>query len=354
MHSLEAVQTNAEFAPPGRAPRNLKVFSTCAQSLNADPREYLKHVTQVAQWSERAGCEGMLVYTDNSIADAWLVSQMVIASTASLCPLVAVQPVYLHPYSAAKMVTSLAFLHGRKVYLNMVAGGFMNDLKALNDLTPHDRRYDRLIEYTTIVTRLLADTGPVTFAGDFYTLDKLTLQPCLPDHLMPEVFVSGSSEAGINAAAATGATVIQYPPPPGECMPPAASCKAHGLRIGIIARTQGETAWTIARERFPSDRKGKLTHQLAMKVSDSSWHKALSGLADDDAGSGAYWLGPFEYSKSNCPYLVGSYEVVAQELARYLAVSYTTFILDIPPVEEELEHTGIVFALARQIAGEVR
>jgi alkanesulfonate monooxygenase len=49
------------------------------------------------------------------------------------------------------MVASLAFLHGRRVYLNMVAGGFAHDLAALDDRTPHDQRYERLIEYTLIV-----------------------------------------------------------------------------------------------------------------------------------------------------------------------------------------------------------
>src|SRR5207253_10279167 len=67
----------------------------------------------------------------------------------------------LFPYttlfrSVAKMVTSLAFLHGRRVYLNMVAGGFTNDLAALNDHTPHDERYSRLGEYTVIIQGLLA------------------------------------------------------------------------------------------------------------------------------------------------------------------------------------------------------
>jgi alkanesulfonate monooxygenase len=36
------------------------------------------------------------------------------------------------------MVTSFAYLYGRRVFLNMVAGGFRNDLLALADETPHD------------------------------------------------------------------------------------------------------------------------------------------------------------------------------------------------------------------------
>src|SRR6266566_3812159 len=84
----------------------------------------------------------MLIY--NSKLDPWLVSQIIIQNTRSLCPLVAVQPVYMHPYSVAKMLASFGYLYRRRLYLNMVAGGFKNDLIALNDTTPHDKRYQRL------------------------------------------------------------------------------------------------------------------------------------------------------------------------------------------------------------------
>ena len=64
-----------------------------------------------------------------------------------------------------------------------------------------------------------------------------------------------------------------------------------------------------------------------------------------------YWLTPFKNYKTFCPYLVGSYDRVAEELARYIAVGYDTFILDIPPNEEELHHIGVVFGLASKAAG---
>jgi alkanesulfonate monooxygenase len=121
-----------------------QVFSTCPSSI-ATANHYLERVARIARWSEQAGCTGMLIYTDNSLADPWLVAQIVIESTRSQCPLVAVQPVYMHPFAVAKMVPSLAFLYGRRIYLNMVAGGFKNELAALNDTTPHDGRYERLV-----------------------------------------------------------------------------------------------------------------------------------------------------------------------------------------------------------------
>src|SRR3954465_4953219 len=83
---------------------------------------YRRQVRDVARWSEEAGCEGILVYTDNGLLDPWLVAQLVIQSTSSLGPLVAVQPVYMHPYSVAKMVTTLSLLYRRRIDLNIVAG----------------------------------------------------------------------------------------------------------------------------------------------------------------------------------------------------------------------------------------
>src|SRR5256884_6791147 len=146
----------------------LKVFSTCPPSALSTRDEYLRQAQQVARWSEDAGCEGILVYTDNAQVDAWLAAQVIIGATRTLCPLVAIQPVYMHPYSVAKMVTSLAFLHGRRVYLNMVAGGFTNDLAALNDHTPHDERYSRVGEYTAIIQGPLASAEPFTFSRRYY------------------------------------------------------------------------------------------------------------------------------------------------------------------------------------------
>ena len=62
--------------------------------------------------------------------------KLIIQNTATLCPLVAIQPLYMHPYTVAKMVASLGHLYGRRIYLNMLAGGFKNDLAAIERFNP--------------------------------------------------------------------------------------------------------------------------------------------------------------------------------------------------------------------------
>jgi alkanesulfonate monooxygenase len=333
---------------------DLKIFSTCPLSAQARPESCLRELREFARASEDAGHEGMLVVTDNSQLDPWLVSQVIVEATEALCPLVAIQPAYLHPYSVAKMIASFAQLYRRRLYLNMVAGGFKNDLAALNDLTPHDERYARLLEYTTVVQSLLRTPEPVSFDGKYYKVSNLKMTPPLPPELFPGVLVSGSSEAGMDAARRLKATAVEYPKPPAEyatAVP--AEVEARGIRIGIIARAEDAQAWTVARARYPEDRRGQLTHQLAMKVSDSSWHRQLSELGKTDPGAeNPYWLVPFQNYKAVCPFLVGSYDKVADEVSRYVDVGYRTFILDVPASAEEMTHTRVVFerAAARCLA----
>jgi len=333
------------------AMHGLEIYSTCPPLDAARAAPSVERLREFARLSEEAGCTGALVVTDNGQLDPWLVVQQLLEASTRLAPLIAVQPVYLHPYSVAKMLASLAFLHGRRVHLNLVAGGFKNDLAALGDATPHDERYARLAEYATIVKRLLAAPQAVSFKGRYYSVANLKLVPALRPELQPALLMSGSSQAGAHAARALGATAIEYPKPPEEC---AAGDGARGLRIGIIARDTEDAAWAVAHARYPEDRKGQLAHQLAAKISDSVWHRQLSERAARAAppARATYWLGPFQNYQAVCPFLVGSHAQVAQAIARYVQAGYRTFILDVPATREDLQHAGRAFerATARALA----
>lgn len=328
------------------AVRQISVFSACPQSRNETSQDYVERVTTVAQWSEHYGCRGILVYCDNGIVNPWLVAQQILQETTTLCPIVAVQPMYMHPFAAANMVASLGHMYNRRVYLNMIAGGFRNDLQALNDNTPHDDRYVRLTEYTRIMQLLLSSEHSVSFEGKYYSIRNLKMTPALSPELFPGIMMSGSSPAGATAAAEeVGAIAVKYPQRVNdERKITRQQTTPSGLRLGIIARKRSEEAWQVAQQRFPIDRRGKVLHRLAMAVSDSHWHRQLSEMAKEFAlQDDPYWLGPFEHYQTFCPYLVGSYERVAQELRRYIDIGHDTFILDIPPSEQELMHTNAAF-----------
>ena len=318
----------------------IAIFSTCPASAGLEPAVFRRRVVEVARWSERQRCRGILVYTDNSLLDPWLVAGLIVESTASLVPLVAVQPAYMHPYTVAKMVTSFGALHGRAVYLNMVAGGFTNDLRALCDMTPHDRRYDRLREYTTII-KLLLGGQTVTFKGDFYQVERLRLAPPLAPELMPLIWISASSPAGLAVARELDAVLVQYPTATDDTTAGDDHDAAmRAVRVGIVARADDDEAWRVAHARFPEDRAGQIAHTLAVRASDSVWHEKLSRPAPEAT---PYWLVPFHNYKTFCPYLVGAYERVAGELARHLRHGVNAFILDVPSDEDDLRHARIAF-----------
>jgi alkanesulfonate monooxygenase len=370
---MKAGPAERAAAAPGRLPSGLVergsqvsfqpvLYATTPPFRGEAPADYVRHIASVARWSEEAGCIGTLVYTDNGLLDPWLCAQIVLQSTKALVPLVAVQPVYMHPYTAAKMIATLSLVHGRRIDLNMVAGGFKNDLVALGDPTPHDRRYQRLIEFTTIVTRLAACEGPVSLDGEFHRVQNLTLTPKIPPELRPRVLASGSSGAGLAAARALGALPVQYPAPASKLGEAGERPDGRfGIRVGIVARDTEDEAWEVAQQRFPVDRAGQLTHQLAMKVSDSSWHHTLSDLAKERATATAkevvsaeretYWMVPFTNYKTFSPYLVGTYDRVGAELARYFDLGCTTLILDVPTGTEELAHVTRAIARGAELAG---
>lgn len=315
----------------------IKVFSTCPQSRDVARADYVARAAEAARWSDAAGCEGILVYTDNGIVDPWLLAQMLVTATERLCPLVAVQPLYMHPFSVAKMVATIAHLHDRRVYLNLLAGGFRNDLTALGDDATHDERYARLAEYARIVKELTESAGPVSCEGRYYRVRGLRLAPPVPTERAPGFLVSGSSPAGLEVAHRLDAIAVSYPASANEETPADPALSESGIRIGIIVRDDHEEAWRVAHDRFPPHRSGQIAHQLAARVSDSDWHRALSG-ADPalPAGDDPYWLGPFQNYQSFCPYLVGDREQVSAVLRRYVELGHTTFILDVPAEEQEL------------------
>lgn len=332
--------------------RGLKIFSTCPVSHPMERQAYVRRAQEFARWSEDAGCEGILVFSDNSQLDPWLVAQAIVGATRRLRPLVAIQPAYMHPYSVAKMVSSLAFLYGRRVHLNMVANGFKNDLATLHDPAPSDDRYARLVEYGTIVQNLLRTSGPVSYEGRYNKVAILKLTPPLPAEFAPDVYVSGFSAAGMAAAQQLRATAIECPKPAAECAASRPAGGARGMRIGIIARREDAEAWSVARARFPENHARQFAPPLAVKISGSSWPAQFSRVAAAATRrENPYWLTPLNH-KAPCPYLVGSYDRVAREISLYAEAGYRAFILETPASQEEIYHAGVVFdrAAARAAA----
>jgi len=328
------------------------LFTTLPESLKSDRVQFIRELKRIAVQSEKYGYMGTLINSDNRLADPWVVTSLILDETTHLLPMVALQPVYMHPYSVAKKVSSIAFIHNRKIALNLVAGGYLNDLKALGGSVDHHRRYDRLVEYTEIIQKLLTSSEVVTYEGEFYQIKNLKLNPEIPADLLPDYYLSGSCDAAKEASACLGVQLIQYPEPVEELTKSSANGNVlvEGIRIGVLARHNHDKAWKEAHERFPATRKGETSQQVAQKTSDAEWYKKLSsqnGNGKPHETEPVYWLAPFEHYLTICPYLVGSYDEVAKAISKYLDAGCKTCIIDTPVSDIELHSTMQVFNRAQ-------
>lgn len=313
------------------APR-LRIFP--AISRNRDPSKYIAELMRVADFADRNGFEGILLFEGNDVfVEPWAMAQHIMAQTQRSSPLIAVNPVYMHPFTAAKFVSSFAQLYGRKVYLNMITGTAVSDLQGLGDDQSHGDRYVRLGEFVALMRQLLASPRPVNFAGKFYTAANLQLRPRLAPELMPEFLIAGQSEAAQRIAEETGCIKMQMLPPDLE-----SGLNAPGMNFGIFARESRDAARRAALLRFRDDPDSRELMTLTMGNTDSVWKRKLYEGQTAELHDNGYWLLPFLTFQADCPYLVGSYAEIGAKLKAFAAKGLTTVMLDMVSDEAEMQH----------------
>ncbi len=91
------------------------VFTISPRTKAVD--QYWANIERAIDWSDKYDATGILLFEGNdTYVQPWLAANAAFAKTKNLCPLVAVNPVYMHPFTAAKMVSSFAYMYGRKTY----------------------------------------------------------------------------------------------------------------------------------------------------------------------------------------------------------------------------------------------
>lgn len=335
------------------AAREFDVYAT-ALARNPVQGDPLQLFTEYAQRAEHHGIDGLLAFYNHHNLDPWVVAAAILAHTKSVTPLIALQPVAMTPFTAAKVIWSLTTLYRRRIDVNLITGATKAELDQIDDQLDHDERFDRAAEYMTIVRALLSSDEPVVHDGRFYRYRALRMYSRLEPEFLPRVFVAGSSPAGQRMAAAVADVAITHPEPverfaeaflgqrrPGQQI---------GIRVGLVARPSDDEAWSAARALYSEDRSARLKTAMRKK-SESDWIRRLAELAtDQDVYDEVYWTGAFRADKGNMPVLVGSYEKVAGYLERYLELGVSTVILGGGYGEEDFEHSSVVIGAVRRSA----
>lgn len=303
----------------------------------SDPAEAARVALDVIRWSDEFDLDGILLYTGaGAVLDPWVGAAVIAASTRRLTPLVALNPLYTHPYAAARSLLSVAEVYGRRVDVNLITGAALSELSAVGDTLDHRDRYARLREYVELFMRLL-EGRPVTFTGRFYRADALQLTPALPSGLRPRLYLAGRSADARDTARALGATLMGMLPEE----PERDGGGIGAAHFGVLARNTAQEAEEAAARHFPADPVGREVLRMSMANTDSAWRRALAEDSQDLPGS-PFRLEPFRTLQADCPYLVGDHDTVAGCIARTRAAGVHTFVMDAPTTREDFAHLAKV------------
>ncbi|MDE1476888.1 LLM class flavin-dependent oxidoreductase [Xenorhabdus bovienii] len=315
-------------------------------SRHTDLQTYMNSLKLLAQQSDRLGFTGMLFFVGNETpTEPWLTAGHIAASTRSLSPFIALNPVYMHPFSAARTIATLSYLYQRRVFINFIAGTSIAGHEALGEAElDHQSRYVRLKEYAICVRDLLASRRPCNFNGHYYQLKNLQLPLSLPEALQPRFYVSGQSEGAQNVADVVDGERFciispQLENPLGQ----------GGVYLGMITKASRVDAWHEAQRMFPEDESGQQVVTHTMKYTDAQWkHHLYQQAQESSSASNGYWISPFKNNRSDCPYVVKSHQEMADMVARLIFQGTTSFIVDLPEDVSQLAELSQVFAIAEK------
>jgi alkanesulfonate monooxygenase len=344
---VELGDPTAEANRPGLELPGCQTFTINPRS--ADSSSYWPEIERSIEFAARWRATGLLCFTGlDCLVDPWITAAKVASSVGAagpLVPLVAVNPNNMPPFALARMLVSIERVYGVLPAINWVTGASGRERYVMHDEIDHDLRYDRLVEYATIVIALLGETRPVTFSGRYYQIRQATLALHDRPRAVPISYLAGHSDKAADAAARIGATqiaMLESHDSPG--------CGA--IHFGLCARETREIAWDAARRAYPESDEGKVIFEVTMKGNDSIWKRHLAGAPSlVETPFGDIWREPFHRYQCDCPIVVGSHAQAASLIDRLLAAGVHTIVLDLPPDDEAYRGAAAACAIVRDRRG---
>jgi alkanesulfonate monooxygenase len=310
-----------------------------------DPASAAHAALKVTRWADESDLDGVLLFTGaGAVLDPWVGATAIAAASQRLVPMVAINPLYTHPFAAARSMLSIAELYQRQVDLNLITGAAVSELTAVCDGLDHRERYARLQEYVELFTLLLGGEA-MTWNGRFYRTRELRLAPALPASLRPQMYLAGRSADARRTAESLGAIPMGMAP-----VADLAPTELGAVNVGVLVRDTEAEAQAEARRRFPDDPVGREMLRLSMANTDSVWKRDLTAASEAEAGSPAT-LAPFLSFQADCPYLVGDQGSVGASLGALIEKGVHTLVLDTPTTHTDFEHMAALVRRLRERFG---
>jgi len=322
-----------------------------------DGFSYIDYVAEIARAAEISGFHGGLIPSFPMTDEPWAISSILARETKTFRFMIAFQPGFLNPVTAARMTASLQRATNGRALFNIITGGGGPAQLWWGDVATHDDRYTRTTEFLDILRGVWQDDN-FSYNGKFYQVENASLPYPLTKEEFPEIYFSGSSYAALVSASKHADYYLTWLEPFAQLREKFERVKQKtdalgrkikcAVRVDIVARPTEEEAWREVRRGFEN---------LSPEVIQRFNSRASAGDSVGASRQGGFrpssvnnykdlivepniWSGFNLLRGGQGNGIVGSYEQVAERLDDLVKLGADAFILASTPHLEETYRVG--------------
>jgi dimethylsulfone monooxygenase len=303
------------------------------------------YVKKLAQRSEQIGFDVTLIAELNlndikgpeaASLDAWSTAAALAAVTEKIELMVAVRPTFHLPALLAKQAANIDHISNGRLTLNVVSSWWADEARKYGvQFDQHDDRYARTSEWLDVVDQAWKHDH-VNYAGKYYKVEDLVLQPKPVSRPRPVIYAGGESEAAKNLISQKCDAYVMHGDPPEKIREKVRDLSARRERWGLPPMQFGVAAYAIVRdtEREAQDELRRITDVQQNAAGYQNYQQWLANTQLEQRVSLE------DYSVSNRGLrsgLVGTPEQVAERIAEFEDAGADLLLLQFSPQLEEME-----------------
>jgi FMNH2-dependent dimethyl sulfone monooxygenase len=304
------------------------------------------YVSRLARRSEEIGYDLTLVAelnlndikgVDAPSLDAWSTAAALAAVTERLELMVAVRPTFHNPALLAKQAANIDHIGGGdRLSLNVVSSWWADEAKKYGvNFEQHDDRYARTAEWLEVLDRAWKEDH-FSYAGKYYGVEDMVLQPKPLTKPRPVLYAGGESEAAKELIASRCDAYVMHGDPPERVRGKIEDMSARRERMGLPPMKFGVAAYSVVRDTEEDARKEleRITDVHASAAGYDNYRQWLAGTQLEQKVSLE------DYSVSNRGLrsgLVGTPEQVAERVEEFETAGVDLLLLQCSPQLEEME-----------------
>jgi alkanesulfonate monooxygenase len=271
--------------------------------------------------------------------EAWTSAAALAALSDRIEIIAAIKPMLYHPVVLAKMALQIEHISRGRFAINLVNAWNRAEIEKAGILfREHDERYAYGREWLAIVEPLMRGED-VSFRGEFFDVRDYALRPADPYRARPRIYIGGESQPARALAADMGDVWFINGQPLADVQrliddvagrPRAGRLRDVPLRFGL-------SAFVIARET-EAEAHAVYRHLLALAAKDAAY-RAVQDANTDSKVVMKQTMAKFESVGTNggtAAGLVGSYDDVAERIARFHQAGIETLLVQFQPFEAEM------------------